>query len=55
MGFMESGGRPHLMVLCGEDLPEMSAEPTPSSLNLECGSKTPATFILEEPTAGAAF
>jgi len=55
---MESGTRLPLTVPCtdnGEDLPEMSAELTPSSLNLECASRTPATFIFEEPTAGAAF
>jgi hypothetical protein len=39
----------------GEDLPEISAELVPSSLNLECASSTPATFIFDEPTAGAAF
>jgi hypothetical protein len=39
----------------GEVLPEISAELVPSSLNLECASSTPVTFILDEPTAGAAF
>lgn len=39
----------------GEDLPDLSGEPSESLISLECASNKPTAFILLDPTAGAAF
>jgi hypothetical protein len=38
----------------GDDLPERSGESS-ADRNFECASSKPVAFILEDPTAGAAF
>ncbi len=39
----------------GEDLPDLSGDPSESLKSFECASNSPTAFILLDPTAGAAL